>query len=295
MNIDSIVEVCLEKVREREQLLEKCKTLEEKSKWLEETLHKYRCDIEPYIYQHLILEYGQKLDKIWKDHQFPKKSKYAWVIIERRSHINWWFLLRNIVWAAPHFSLYIFCSDQNYEFVKNMLGDKVNNVHIIQWYKGFASRDEGRDQYAVTMKQAELYRKIDAEYMIRVEMDTYLRHKIPELIFKTDFYGAPWKWNLNMPGGGGLHIRKISTMIDLCERANHSGTEGEDSWLGGKIIEYGYTYPPLEFRELVFSENYPVDNPIGVHQFWTFLDNFEIKNREKFRQHLKRYLTINID
>ena len=295
MDIDTLVEVCLEKVAERKYYLTKCETNSDKEAWYKETLDKYRIDLEPYIFQYFMLKYGPKLDEFWKNHQFPKKSKYAWTIIERRCHPNLWFLLRNIAWAAPNFSLYIFCSDKNYKFIKSLLGDKVDNVTIIQWYKGFATRQEGKDQYAQTFKLQGFYNLIDAEYMIRAEPDTYLRHKIPESIFIDDFYGAPWCWNQEMPGGGGLHIRKIKTMIELCKRANYGGPEGEDFWLGEKIIEYGYKYPSLEFRKNIFSENFPVDNPIGVHQFWTFLDNFEINNPENFKQHLSTYLKINID
>ena len=295
MDINTLTEVCLEKVRERKNLLKNISSEEEIKKWQEETLDKYRCDLEPYIWQHFMFKYGPALDEFWKNHQFPKKSKYAWTIIERRCHPNWWFLLRNIAWAAPHFSLYIFCSDENYEFVKALLGDKAENVNIIRWYKGFATRQEGKDQYATTFKLPGFYKLIDAEYMIRAEPDTYLRHKIPNSVFVDDFYGAPWGWNAEMPGGGGLHIRKIKTMIDLCTKANHGGAEGEDAWLGQKIIEYGYKYPSLDFRKEIFSENFPVMDPIGVHQFWTFLENFEISNPDRFRENLSRYLKICIE
>jgi hypothetical protein len=294
MDINTLIEVFQEKVRERRFYLTKCKTDEERKQWYNETLDRYRTDLEPYIWQYFMYNYGPKLEEVWKTHQFPKKSKYAWVIVERRCHPNWWFLLRNIAWAAPNFSLYIYCSDENLEFVKTLLGDKVHNVNIIPWFKGFATRQEGKDQYAAIFKKAEFYRHIDAEYMIRAEPDTYLRHKVPECLFKWDFYGAPWVWDLKKPGGGGLHIRKIDSMIKLCEMANHDGIEGEDSWLGNKIIEYGFTFPDCEIRKLVFSENFPVENPIGVHQFWTFLDNFEIDNVYNFKNNLTRYLTINI-
>jgi hypothetical protein len=240
-------------------------------------------------------QYGPQLEDYWKTHTIAKKSKYAWVIIERRCHPNWWFLLRNILWAAPHFSLYIYCSDQNMEFVKSLLGDKVKDVHLIPWYQGFATRQEGKDQYAATFKMASFYKHIDAEYMIRAEPDTYLRHTIPDGIFMGDFYGAPWGWYPEKPGGGGLHIRKIKTMIDLCERANHVGYEGEDGWLGDKIVEYGYEFPPFEIRAPIFSENFPVPDPIGVHQFWTFLENFNISKPEEFKKHLERYLTIHLN
>lgn len=295
MDINTLTEVCLEKVRERKSLLEDCKTEQEIKKWQGETLDKYRNDLEPYIWQYFIFNYGQKLDEFWKTHQFPKKSKYAWVLVERRCHPNWWCLLRNIAWAAPDFSLYIFCSDENYNFVKSLLGDKAENVHIKRWFKGFATRQEGKDHYAQTFKLPGFYKLIEAEYMIRVEMDTYIRKKIPESIFVDDFYGAPWGWKPEMPGGGGLVIRNIKTMIELCTKENCTNLEADDDWVGNKVVEYGLEYPSFEFRKEIFSENFPVMDPVGVHQFWTFLDNFEINNPDKFKEYLKIYLKINMD
>ena len=295
MDIDTLTEVFLEKVHEQKSRKPKDEDKEKMDSWNGETLDRYRCDLEPYIWQHFIARYGPKLDAYWKTHTFAKKSEYAWVIVERRCHPNWWFLLRNILWAAPHFSLYIFCSDENAAFVRALLGDKVNDVHIIEWYKGFAARQEGKDQYSATFKMPSFYKQIDADYMLTVQTDAYLRHKIPERIFIGDFYGAPWEWYPEKPGGGGLTVRKIATMIELCERANHTGPENEDGWLGDKIVEYDYTFPPLEMRMHIFSENFPVPNPIGVHQFWTFLRSFKMYNITEFKEHLANYLTIYLD
>lgn len=286
MDMNTLTEAFLEKARECQYFYKNQST---------ETLEKLRYDLEPYIWQYFMFKYGPKLDSIWKTHTFPEKSRHAWVIVERRCQPNMWFLLRNIAWAAPHLSLYIFCSDENYEFIKALLGDKVKTVHIIKWFKGFATRQEGKDQYAQTFKLPGFYKHIDAEYMLRAEPDTYLRHKIPDSIFTSDFYGAPWNWNPDMPGGGGIHVRKIKTMIDLCSKFNNIGLEGEDAWLGEQIMENKYTFPDFDTRKNIFSENFPVDDPIGVHQFWTFIHNFDIQDTSKFKDHITRYLTIHID
>lgn len=292
MDIDTLTEAFLEKVRERELIIQKCKTDEERHKCYMETLDKFRCDLEPYIWQNLMLNYGAKLDEFWKTHQFPKKSKHAWVIVERRCHPNMWFLIRNIAWAAPHFSLYIFCSDENQQFIRSLLGDKVNNVNIISWFKGFVSREQGKDDYNTTFKLAGFYKQIDAEYMIGVQTDTYFRHKIPDYIFKGDYYGSPWCWATHMLGGGGITVRKIMAMIEICNKVKILDKEAEDSWTSSKVIEYNYSAPSFDFIKNIFSENFPIDDPIGIHQFWTYLYNFQIKAPEEFKKHLKKYLTI---
>lgn len=294
MDVRTLTEVCLQKKKERDAALSVCTTDEQRQACYTETLDRYRCDLEPYIWQHLMTTYGPALDRHWETHQFPKKSPHAWVIVERRCHPNWWFLLRNIAWAGPTFSLYIFCSDENEAFVRALLGDKIQTVHLHPIFKGTATRQKGKDQYAALFKCPEFYQTIDAEYMIRAEPDTYLRHKVPDAVFTGDFYGAPWAWAMDKPGGGGLHVRRIAAMIQLCTRANHRGTEGEDSWLGDKVQEYGLAVPSLAWRTQIFSENFPVEDPIGVHQFWTFLDNFQIAEPARFQEHLARYLRIDV-
>lgn len=291
MKVETIIHAIYEKYNER---------VEQEMKNLNGQINEgamldyFRNEFEPYIYQYLTWHYGPKLDTFWQTHEFPKKSKYAWVLVERRSHPNFWFVLRNIAWAAPDFSLYIFCSDGNYEFIKTILGDKINNVNIIVWFKGAASRQEGKDQYAQTFKMEKFYKLIEADYMIRIEMDTYMRKKIPESIFMDDYYGSPWAWMPDHPGGGGLIIRNIKSMIDLCMKEKCTNLEADDCWVGKKIIEYGYKFPDFKVRKEIFSENFPVADPIGVHQFWSFVQNFEINEPNKFFQHYVRYLTIDI-
>jgi hypothetical protein len=294
MDVDTLTEVCLEKKRELDKMRDNCTTKTEYDTCYKESLDRYRNDLEAYIWQHLLFNYGSKLDEFWKTHKFPKKSARAWVIVERRCHPNWWFVLRNIAWAAPDFSLYIYCSNDNYTFIRSLLGDKADTVHIIKWFESNVSRQTGKDEYAITFKLPGFYKLIDAEYLIRVEMDTYVRHKIPDNIFVGDYYGSPWMWNKDEPGGGGLVIRKIRAMIEMLTNENTANTEADDFFIGNLIKTHGYTYPPYDFRKNVFSENFPVPDPIGVHQFWTFIDNFDIQDVDKFKSHLARYLTIHI-
>jgi hypothetical protein len=130
--------------------------------------------------------------------------------------------------------------------------------------------------------------------MIKIELDCYLRWQIPKGVFVDDFYGAPWGWMPDKAGGGGLNVRKISAMIELCDRFNDANTVPEDGWLGEKIIEHGYKVPPLDFRSAVFSENFPIREPVGVHQFWTFVLNFGFPDKVKLRTNIEHYLTIHI-
>jgi hypothetical protein len=292
MDFDNVIEACYSVYNERQELL---KTSEDINKWQTDTLHYNRIQLEPYIFNYLNHTYGQKLDEFWKTHSFPKKADRAFVIVERRIHPNWWFVLRNIAWAAPHFSLYIFCSDLNYEFVKSLLGDKAENVHIINCFKGNPDRDNAFKEYNITLKLPDFYKQIDAEYCVIFQMDSYFLQKIPDWVFTGTYYGSPWCWNPNMGGNGGLTIRCIKHMIEICKNEMDiiKNNEGED-WHFSKMIEkYNYSLPSLEFRQAVFQENCPTKfNPIGIHQFWTYLSNYNISNRDEFTSHFKKLLTI---
>jgi hypothetical protein len=41
------------------------------------------------------------------------------MLVEGRIHQNMWFILRNMAWAGPEMAVYIFCSDQNYDYIIN--------------------------------------------------------------------------------------------------------------------------------------------------------------------------------
>lgn len=295
MDLDSIISACYSLHNERQELLKTLKTDEEIQKWTKDTLHFFRVEIEPYIFNYLNYAYGHKLDEFWKTHQFSKEYKYAFVIVERRVHPNWWFVLRNILWAAPHFSLYIFCSDINYDFIRTLLGDKAENVHIYKWFKGITDREKGFSEYNITFKLPKFYKLINAEYLITVQMDSYFLQKIPDWIFIETYYGAPWGWNPTMGGNGGLSIRNVKNMIELCEKeiSNIQNEEGEDWHFSQAIVKHNYTIPSYEFRCKVLQENFPVDlNPIGTHQFWTYINNYNLSDRELFTKHINKLTTL---
>jgi hypothetical protein len=294
MEIDAIVEAFLEKAREQNEIMSHSKSDDHLTEQYKNALVRYRSDLEVYVYQYLMTKYGPTFDAFWKTHSFPIKSPYAWVIVERRCHPNWWFVLRNLAWAAPSMSLYLFCSDENLPFLKTLLGDKANTVHLIPWFKGYADRPMAIKDYNEALKTAGLYEKIDAEYAIFAQLDTYVRYKIPASLFMGDYYGAPWNWDLDAPGGGGLSVRKIKSMIRICKEAPKDD-RAEDIWFSDYVRANGYSYPPLELRTCIFSESYPIPYFIGVHQFWTYLDTYSVYNKAQYREILKNYLTIHID
>lgn len=293
MDFDSLIASCYSAYNERQYILKKSPT--DMDKWQKDTLHYYRIQLEPYIFNYLNIRYGDKLDNFWKTHQFPKKSKYAFVIVERRIHPNWWFLLRNIAWAAPQFSLYIFGSDINYDFIKTLLGDKSDNVHIHTVFKGVADREQGYNESNLLFRTPRFYKFINCEYFINVHLDAYFLQKIPDWIFTGVYYGAPWGWNPSYAGNGGLAVRNTTKLIELCEKEikNALDNTGEDWYISCAIKKYNYELPSFDFRLNVFQENFPTESvPIGTHQFWTYLHNYNIGDKTLFRSHILKLVTL---
>jgi hypothetical protein len=292
MELDPLLHVFYEKDREID-FIEQSTELDA-VKFEHFALHKARCDLEPYVYNYLESNYGNQLTEFWKTHQFPEISMYAWVIVERRCHPNWWFVLRNIAWAGPHMSLYIFCSDENIEFLKSLLGEKAANVHLLPVFRGFATRDEGVHQMCKLMTHPEFYKLINAEYILTFQTDCFFRKKVPQGVFVGDYYGAPWGWSPEEMGGGGVTVRNVQRMIELCSKEPLPEGIAEDGWISGLVKKYGGNVPSDQIRFNAFCENFLSPDPIGVHQFWTFLHNFKMDEPEKFKQNIENILKLDI-
>jgi hypothetical protein len=136
---------------------------------------------------------------------------------------------------------------------------------------------------------------IDAEYFINFQMDSYFLQKIPDWIFTGTYYGSPWCWDVSRGGNGGLAVRNVKNLIELCEKEimNALDNTGEDCYISDAVTKYNHILPPLEFRLKVFQENSPTQyNPIGTHQFWTYIRNYNIMNKDEFRKHFRKLVTL---
>ena len=264
---------------------------EEIARLQQERLHAFRTELEPYIYHYLIEQYGLRLNAFWDSYTPPLKSDKAYVLVERRAHPNYPFLLKMMAWAAPHLSVYLVCSDENLEFIKMILGDKIEHFHIIVAYSGEVSRDQGRAEYNQLLTDASFYEQIDAEYMVTMQMDVFLRRKLTDDLFCGDYWGAPWGWRQERAGGGGATIRRVRKMIEICNADSSTPcNDCEDSWIADRIQDF----PSLDFRRAHIMESMYAEDPIIVHQFWTFLDSYDIQDQNRFTEALTRILTIHL-
>jgi hypothetical protein len=263
-----------------------------------DSLRRLRINLEPYIFNYLSTTYYQTLQEHWNTYTPPLNSKYAYAFIERRCHPNIDFLLKNIAWANPTMSIYIFCSDLNENYIRALLGDKISNITIIQAFTGEASPQEGYKEFNKLLANIEYYECFDkeVEYIMTVQTDAFIRRKITEDMFIGDYWGAPWKWDHESAGGGGVTIRKVSSMKEICKKYTYEFDENvlEDNWFCDKVKKLGLAYPDVDFRAMRIMESVYVTNPVAIHQFWTFAYELKDNSYDEVVSYIKQILTFDI-
>lgn len=296
MKLESIYEVAIEQHKRWSN--QKPLTQEEATEIQKKRLDSFRLALEPHIYHYLIEKYGEKLSAIWQTYTPPKNSQKAVVIVERRPHPNFWFILRNIAWAAPDLAVYIFCSDENINFVKSLVGDKLPYFNIVEAFQGNASRERGKKEVDNLLSNYKFYEFLNAEYIITAEMDTFFRRKIPDSMFEGTYWGNPWPWVPATPGGGGVTIRNVKKLAAHCKKIRPDTSKdlitAQDAWLSDTTYEEKEEFPDIRFRANHIMECLPTPNPVAVHQFWTYLDSYNISEKKQFIANLNRILTFDL-
>jgi len=257
-------------------------------------LDRFRQILEPYLYHYLIEQHSPTLNQFWQTYVPPKEAKRAFVIVERRPHPNFAFILKNIAWADPTNAVYLFCSDANLPFIKALLGSKEPHFNIIVTFQGLGTRAAGKADYNRLLTSAKFYEQFDPaiEHIVTVQMDTFFRRPLPNNFYTGDYWGNPWAWCQTLPGGGGVTVRRLTKMIEITTKFSNTILENEDAWISDRIIEIAGEFPPLEFRKEAIMESLPAQNPYCLHQFWTFLDQYMTAPRSAVVQYWTRLLSL---
>ena len=266
-------------------------------------LSNLRNKLEPFVFNALEEGYGNKLTAFWKTYTPPKKAKRAYMLVEGRIHPNMWFVLRNMAWAGPDMSVYIFCSDQNYDYIMGLLGDKALHFNVIVAFKGDPPKEQAWQEFVNLYTSYKTWEMIDAEYALLIQMDVFLRKRLDDCLFKYDWYACRWAWKINEPGGG-ISICRVQKMISILKEHRPNididCPISSDEFIN-RIIQVNGTYPPLmeniqnlmESMHAITGDGYKqlLINPYAVHQPWTFSYTF---NQEEFRLFWSELLIIRI-
>jgi len=234
-----------------------------------EEKHNKRVQLEPLIFDILKAKYGKQLREIFQKYRPPSKeqSKGYVFIIERRIHQNLEFVLHNAAWSAgmQGWNIGFICSDVNEAYINKISGGK---ALILPIFKGSPERDEARNTYNSTLKDPNFYKGLPSENLLFLQTDSYLRKKIPDFLTEYDFIGSPFAWDEDN-AGGGTTFRKRSAMINICENFTEP-IESEDLFISKGIRSLNYMMPAFMDGVTYFTESCLFEDPIGIHQWWSF-------------------------
>jgi hypothetical protein len=229
-------------------------------------LHWLRINLEQPIFQHLIDTYLTRLKKWWANYKLPLTSKTnkTIVIYETRILPQLEFHILNTCYFAQGWSLLIYCSAANIGTIRDILGHNKFCAIIHQ----VESTNNDRITYNEFYKSRQFWDTIPGEYALCVEMDSYLRRRLPhDIIEKHDYICSAWPWHVDQPGGGGLSVKRVAAMKRICDELPDFAKmyPDLDGWASHGIKKLGLTY-----NNSLFTEAARLADPYGVHQFWTF-------------------------
>jgi hypothetical protein len=210
------------------------------------------------------------------------------------------FCLKNAAYFARGYSIHIFCSESNIDFIKHICGSQKNNIHFHIQFKGIGTREEGKYEYNTLLKQKNFWESFTEEHVLIFETDCYLIKPIPESIYNYDYVASKWAWNLDKPGGGGLSYRKRSAMLKICDAFNDNSYEGypQDIFVSDGVEKINLKTISTNNSQNYFHESIPInDTTIGLHQWWTFIPQLMtyIQENIHFYYILSKYLTLEIE
>ena len=253
-----------------------------------EQRHKKRMTVDPMIYDILKHKYGAKLEAFWKSYRTPSDTDSYIVFIERRMHPNLAFVLQNAAYFARGWGIILICSDTNLDYCRMLCVDK--GVEIRPLFQGNPEPSIGKAEYNALQQSADFYRSLPGEQWIFLEVDTYLRKPVPVDWKRYDYIAAPYEWD-EASFGGGLSFRKKTAMIAICE-SDIPKDEAADHYLCQGVKALGLQVPPFEEAITYITESCIYEDPVGVHQWWTF---FFPRQTEDAEEIFRALLNLEID
>ena len=205
--------------------------------------------------------------KNYKLVQFNNESKNVAVLLESRIFDNTEFILRQFSRFLPEdFAMWIYVTQNVYDqYVE--LGNKLNNgIRIILLPEEF--KLTSIDDYNNIMLNISFWNLlIQFERVLIFQMDTMIYRNGIEQFYKYDYIGAPWDPKFKIcetnVGNGGLSLRTVTKMIEICDKYK----ETEQIWEDIYFIKYlkGMGVPDIETAKRFSMEDVYYPNPLGVH------------------------------
>jgi len=221
--------------------------------------------------EHISNQYVEFFRTKYNPSKIPIHSNYAAVVVEPRILSYLEFVIKNITYFLPNWSLYIFHSDMNEEFVISITNNSPN-IHYIN----FTPANITIKQYNKLLLSLAFWQIISAETILIFQSDSFIRRHGIEDYLQYDYIGAPWD-NCKaeyQSGNGGFSIRKKSMMIKILQQNLTTNIkDNEDIFYGKELIKIGAFLPHINDSMKFSVESVYYDNPVAVHKCWHYLDD----------------------
>jgi hypothetical protein len=265
----------------------------------EKPLHSLRMNLEGPIFDSLQQRYGKALKEFWANATFPKVSETpnTVLMVERRIHPNMEFCLQNFMYFTreQNFSLTIVCSKENEAHIRKILDKHIETTDLRVLWETNIEADAAYLEYNELYKNENFWESIPAKHILSVQTDCYLRKPLVNSIWEVEYVACPWAWKPLFVGGSGLTFRNREAVIDMCKRGKKKVGLGEDVFFSQSCLVLKKKVLPLEIAETIFSESRFVDDPVGVHQWWTYLFQANLDSEKEFiRKYCEIYMTLNL-
>lgn len=218
----------------------------------------------------------QKPDKKNTVFQIPNSNRLGVCFIEFRK-LDW---IQYVLYQVAHVygntdtSLYIVHGRSNKHYIQEILKDWTNVQYIQYPYDNI-----NREQYAELCCDPKFYKHFKTQFVLKIEWDSFIRKKIPEIFFTFSYVGAPWTGFPNeypknphkqvgnkLVGNGGFSLRKVSRMIDVCTKHAKPEHLGEDVHITNCLSQD--ELPTVEQARQFSVEWIYHPDPVGFHQVW---------------------------
>lgn len=204
-------------------------------------------------------------------HQPTLESNKATILIEPRDHPQLEFTILCNIHMTPGWKHYIFHSAKNAEAVKRIVSPWHESVYLLEC---LPDQLDGTSYSRFICNKA-LWELVEADYVLIYQTDSYLRRRGIDLFCDScPIYGAPWSWDKDDAGNGGLSLRRREDIIRILDTCPYDNKTYEDRFFANGIKTLGYVLSPYEHRIQFCTESCWQCESLGVHQFWTYIYYF---------------------
>lgn len=213
--------------------------------------------------QFLMEEYVKYLNYV---PYIPKETDYYAVIIEPRIHTDLLTVIKSTMYhlnetdSEIKWGLQIFHGNQNKEAVENI---KLSLDNIITTNMNVDNLTN--IEHSEYMETVDFWKKVKGNKALIFQTDSLLLRGGIDEFLNYDYVGAPWRKpkENQWVGNGGLSLRTVSKMIEICENNPVTEQIWEDIYFMKHMKGIGVADIETAMRfgmEDVFSPN-----PLGVH------------------------------